>query len=200
MSVQKLLYFCCACLLSAGHLFAQTSTSEITGTVRDVAGAVIPGATMTAVNEATGIKYRQTTTVAGLFAFPSVPAGSYTVTAELKGFKTSRQTGNLLVVGTPLTIDVTLGVGETTEILNVEAAAVAIQTESASIGNVVGEKAIKDLPLNGRNPLNLLVLEPGVVQRSAGAAGSRRIAGDIGHFRVGIFPVVAVRWRNVRSR
>jgi hypothetical protein len=172
MSIQKLFYFCCACLLSVAHLFAQTSTSEITGTVRDVSGAVIPGATMTAVNEATGINYRQTTTVAGLFAFPSVPAGSYTLTAELKGFKTSRQTGNLLVVGTPLTIDVTLGVGETTEILNVEATAAAIQTENASIGNVVSEKAIRDLPLNGRNPLNLLVLEPGVVQRSANAAGS----------------------------
>jgi hypothetical protein len=172
MSIRKLLYAFYVCLLSAALGLAQTSTSEITGTVHDTSGAVIPGATVTATNEATGISYRQTTTGAGLYGFPSVPAGTYTITAEIKGFKTGKQTGNLLVVGTPLTVDMTLGVGETTDILNVEASAAPVQTENATIGNVVSEKAIKDLPLNGRNPLSLLVLEPGVVQRSAGAGGS----------------------------
>ena len=160
--------FSLACALA----FAQTSTSEITGTVRDTTGAVIPGATVIAINDATGVSYTQTTTTSGLYAFPSVPSGTYTITAMLKGFKTSKQTGNVLVVGTPLTVDLTLGVGETTEVVNVEAQVAQIQTENASIGNVVSEKAIKDLPLNGRNPLSLLVLEPGVVQRSAGAVGS----------------------------
>ncbi|MDP8979508.1 MAG: carboxypeptidase-like regulatory domain-containing protein [Acidobacteriota bacterium] len=160
--------FSLACALA----FAQTSTSEITGTVRDTTGAVIPGATVVAINDATGVSYTQTTTSSGLYAFPSVPSGTYTITAMLKGFKTSKQTGNILVVGTPLTVDLTLGVGETTEVVNVEATTAQVQTENASIGNVVSEKAIKDLPLNGRNPLSLLVLEPGVVQRSAGAVGS----------------------------
>src|SRR5215467_1658216 len=161
-----------AFLVSAATVLAQSSSSEITGAVRDASGAVVPEAMVTATNEATGISYRQTTTEAGLYAFASVPAGTYTITAELKGFKTSRQTGNLLVVGTPLTVDMTLGIGETTETVNVAAAAATVQTENATIGNVVSEKAIKDLPLNGRNPLVLLVLEPGVVQRSSGAAGS----------------------------
>jgi carboxypeptidase family protein/TonB-dependent receptor-like protein len=172
MSTKKILYCCYAFLLTAAVLVAQTSTSEISGTIRDATGAVIPGALVTATNEATGITYRQSTTAAGLYAFPSLPAGTYSITAEMKGFKTGKQTGNLLVVGTPLTVDMMLGVGETTEILNVEATAVPIQTENATIGNVVSEKAIKDLPLNGRNPLSLLVLEPGVVQRSSGAGGS----------------------------
>jgi hypothetical protein len=169
---RRLLLWCGAWLCSAAILAAQTSTSQITGTIRDASGGVIPGATVIATNETTGVSYRQNTTEAGLYAFPSVPAGPYTVTAEAKGFKTSKQTGNQLVVGTPLAVDMTLSVGETTEILNVEASGVAVQTETATIGNVVSSKAIKELPLNGRNPLNLLVLEPGVVQRSYGGAGS----------------------------
>ena len=168
---QLLFVFLCAAAIG----FAQVSTSEITGTIRDTTGAVIPGALVTATNEATGIIYTQSTTASGLYAFPSVPAGSYTITAAMKGFKTSKQTGNLLVVGTPLTVDLTLGVGETSEVVNVEASAAQLQTENATIGNVVSEKAIKDLPLNGRNPLSLLALEPGVVQRSAGAGGDSGI-------------------------
>lgn len=155
--------------------YAQTATSEITGTVRDISGAVIPGATVIAINEGTGVSYTQTTTQSGLYAFASLPSGSYTITAQLKGFKTSKQTGNLLVVGTPLTVDLTLGVGETSEIVNVEASMAQIQTENATIGNVVNEKAIKELPLNGRNPLSLLALEPGVLQRSSGASGDSGI-------------------------
>src|SRR6266853_3887120 len=172
MIIQKLVAISSACLLTAVILIAQTSTSEITGTVRDTTGAVVPGSNVTAVNEATGVTYKQTTTAAGLYAFPGLPSGSYTVSAEMQGFKTSKKTGNVLVVNTPLTVDLTLEVGTSTEVVNVEAKAVALQTENASIGEVVTEKAIKDLPLNGRNPLALLVLEPGVVQRSFGGAGS----------------------------
>ncbi|MCU1237901.1 MAG: TonB-dependent receptor, plug, partial [Candidatus Solibacter sp.] len=161
----------CFFLLLSGIVFAQMSTSQITGTVRDASGGVVPGANVTAKNEATGVTYRQTTTQAGLYAFPALPAGDYTVTVEMKGFKTSKNAGNQLVVGTPLAVDVVLSIGETTDVINVEATSAQVQTESATIGNVVSEKAIKELPLNGRNPLNLLVLEPGVVQRSGGAAG-----------------------------
>src|ERR1051326_8398730 len=174
MLFRKLL-FLCSLLLAAAILHGQTSTSEITGTVRDSSGAVIPGASVTATNESTGVTYKQTTTATGLYAFTSLPAGSYTLRSEMKGFKTSNQTGNLLVVGTPLTVDLTLAVGEASEVVSVEAAAVQVQTENASIANVVSEKAIKDLPLNGRNPLSLLTLEPGVTQRSAGAGGDSGI-------------------------
>jgi hypothetical protein len=163
------------CLFAFAVAFAQMSTSEITGTIRDSSGAVVPGAVVTATNEATGVSYRQNTTPAGLYAFPALPPGSYTVQAEMQGFRTSKKSGNLLVVGTPLVVDLGLEVGQATDTVTVEATAAQLQAETATVGNVVGEKAIKDLPLNGRNPLNLLVLEPGVVQRSAGAAGDSGI-------------------------
>jgi hypothetical protein len=159
-------------LLSAVTLMAQTSTSEITGTVRDTSGAVIPGATVTAANEATGVVYKQTTTNAGLYAFSAVPAAAYTISVEMPGFKMTRKIHQVVVVNTPLTVDLTLEVGQATETVNVESTAVQLQTENAAVGNVVTEKAIKDLPLNGRNPFNLLTLEPGVTQRSAGGVGS----------------------------
>src|SRR5690349_4370175 len=79
--------------------FAQTGTSNITGTVRDTNGAVVPGATVTAKNEATNATQTQSTTDAGLYAFTSLPVGRYTITVEKSGFKTLQRTGNVLEVG-----------------------------------------------------------------------------------------------------
>lgn len=152
--------------------FAQTGTSNITGTVRDPQGAVVAGATVTATNEATGVKNTQTTTDSGVFAFSAMPVGDYSITVERQGFKTLEKTGNALEVGTPLTVDLNLEVGDVAEKVTVVAGTETLQTANATIGNVVEQKAIETLPLNGRNPLTLLLLEPGVVQRSAGAAGS----------------------------
>src|SRR6516164_1396835 len=163
--------FFCLFLVTAGAA-AQTSTSEISGTVRDATGAVVAGANVTLTNEATGITYTQTTTNAGLYNFAALPVGSYTVTVEAPDFKKTQLTKNTLAVNTPLTVDVTLEIGQRTEIVSVEAQAERLQTTNATVGNVVTEKAATELPLNGRNPLTLLVLEPGVVQRSAGGAGS----------------------------
>jgi len=160
-------------LIGAGTFaFAQVSTSEITGTVRDTSGAVMPGVKVTALNEATGVTYSQTTTATGIYAFPSVPVGSYTISAEAQGFRTVKKTGALLVVDTPLTVDIALEVGQATETISVEASPVAVQTENATVGAVVSTQEATQLPLNGRNPLTLLVLQPGVVQRSYGGAGS----------------------------
>jgi Carboxypeptidase regulatory-like domain/TonB-dependent Receptor Plug Domain len=145
---------------------AQTSTSQISGTVRDASGAVIPGASVTLTNEATGVVQKQSTTEAGVYAFPAIPVGSYSVHVEAKGFKTLNKSGNIVQVNTPLAVDLTLEVGSSTESVEVEASAETLQTTSATLGNVVEQKAVVNLPLNGRNPLNLLMYEPGVVQRS----------------------------------
>lgn len=150
----------------------QTSTSSINGVVSDPSGAVIPGARVTATQEATGASFRQTTTDAGLYAFPSLTVGSYTVTVEAKGFKTAKATGNVLQVASPLTVNVTMEIGDTADTVTVESSAELLQVSNATIGNVIERKAIVELPLNGRNPLNLLVLEPGVVQRPQGGAGT----------------------------
>src|SRR3989454_5008252 len=151
---------------------AQTGSSNITGSVRDVNGAVVPGATVTAKNEATGVTSTQTTTDSGLYAFSSLPVGKYTITVEKQGFKTLQKTNNVLEVGIPLTVDVALEVGQVSETVTVQGGLEQLQTANATMGNVVEQKAIEALPLNGRNPLTLLLLEPGVVQRSAGGAGS----------------------------
>ena len=159
-------------LAMAFSCLAQTSTSSINGVVSDNSGAVIPGASVAVENEQTGIVHGQTTTGAGLYSFPALPAVNYSVTVGLNGFRTAKKTGNVLVVNTPLTVDVALEVGEIADVVRVEATAEALQLSNATIGNVVSQKAIVDLPLNGRNPLSLLVLEPGVVQRSSNATGS----------------------------
>src|SRR5499433_235623 len=159
-------------LLIASVALAQTATSGIRGSVSDASGALVPGAMVTAKNEATGVAYTQTTTEAGLYGFPSLPVGTYTITVGLPGFKTANKTGNILEVSTPLVINMSLEVGGVTETVSIAADVEALQTSNAALGNDVEHKAIVDLPLNGRNPLALITLEPGVVQRSAGAAGS----------------------------
>ncbi len=159
-------------LISAVAALAQNPTSRIVGTVKDVNGAVVPGATVTVKNEATGATQTQNTTGAGLYAFTELAAGTYTVTVEKQGFKTFQKTGNVLEVGTPLGVDAVMEVGQVSEVVNVQGGTEQIQTSNAAIGNVVEQKAIEALPLNGRNPLTLILYEPGVVQRSQGAAGS----------------------------
>ena len=145
-------------------VIAQTGTSNITGTVRDTNGAVVAGATVTAKNEATGVTSTQTTTESGLYSFASLPVGNYTITVEKQGFKTLQKTNNALQVGEPLTVDGALEIGQVSETVTVSGGTEQLQTANATIGNVVEQKAIEALPLNGRNPLTLLVLEPGVVQ------------------------------------
>ncbi|HTG94529.1 MAG TPA: TonB-dependent receptor [Pyrinomonadaceae bacterium] len=152
--------------------FAQTSTSRILGRVVDEKRASVAGATVTVTNEATNITQTQTTTEAGVFAFDSLPVGNYTVTVEQSGFKKFQQTRNHLEVNTPLSIDVVMEVGQVSEVVMIQGGAEQLQTANATLGNVVDQKAIETLPLNGRNPLTLLLLEPGVVQRSFGGIGS----------------------------
>src|SRR5438093_11938371 len=108
-------------LLIAGRVLAQTATSRITGTVNDASGALVPGAMVTARNDATGVTYTQTTTEAGLYGFPSLPVGTYTVTVSLRGFKTSNRTGNILEVNTPLVINMSLDVGGITDSVSIAA-------------------------------------------------------------------------------
>src|SRR5712691_8269312 len=174
--MRKLTYVICSFMLlivvGLSAAIAQTGSSNITGSVRDVNGAVVPGATVTAKNEATGVTSTQSTTDSGLYAFSSLPVGKYTITVEKQGFKTLQKTKNVLEVGIPLTVDVALEVGLVSETVTVQSGLEQLQTANATIGNVVEQKAIEALPLNGRNPLTLLLLEPGVTQRSSGAVGS----------------------------
>ena len=166
-----LLHTLVATLLTASAI-AQTSTSRITGRVVDSKQASIAGASVTITNEATNVSQTQTTTEAGVYAFEALPVGNYTVTVEQNGFKKFVTTGNHLEVNNPLNVDVVLEIGQVSETVTVQGGPEQLQTANATLGNVVEQKAIETLPLNGRNPLTLLLLEPGVVQRSFGGAGS----------------------------
>src|SRR5688572_14393347 len=106
--------------LLAGISVAQTSTSQISGTVRDASGAVVPGASVTLTNDATGVAQKQQTTEAGLYAFPAIPVGAYSLKVEVNGFRTALMTGQTVQVGTPSTVDVQLEIGTAAEVVNVQ--------------------------------------------------------------------------------
>ncbi|MGC8794603.1 MAG: TonB-dependent receptor domain-containing protein, partial [Bryobacteraceae bacterium] len=147
-------------------------TSRITGSVTDPSGAVIPGAKVVARNEATGVSYETATSSAGTYVLDALPPGVYTVTVSQAGFQTFTSTGNTLSVGVPLVVNVTLKVGAMTEVVQVEATAARLETTHAMVSDVVTRTGVTELPLNGRNPLALIVLQPGLVQRTTMGAGS----------------------------
>jgi hypothetical protein len=175
-----------ACVaLSAASAFAQTGTGRISGVVKDASGAFVPGAGVTAIHEETGIRHHTTTTDAGVFVFPSLPVGPYTIAADLSGFKTAARTGYVLTVGTDLNVTVVLQPGGVEETITVAAESPLVQTTESSLSTVITEKTIETLPLNGRNPLHLIALVPGVVGHSAeatssGGTATHNINGDRG--------------------
>ena len=167
--------------LATSLSFAQSSTA-LSGTVYDPSGAVVAGAGVSVANEGTGNVLKQPTNSAGLFSFQSIPVGTYSVTVEMSGFKTVKRTGLTLVVNTPTQENITLELGQSTDVVSVEATAAPINTESATLGNVIERATVAALPLNGRNPLNLIVLEPGVSQRSGTTVvvnGTRSMSGNV---------------------
>src|SRR5262245_15222557 len=150
--------------LSTALSFAQTSTTTLSGTVYDPSGAVIGGVDVTVTNDSTGVVFRQVTNEVGLYSFPAMAAGTYTITVEIPGFKTAKRTNVTLKVGIPTAQNFNLELGNATETVSVDAPAMIVNTTSATLGNIIEHITITTLPLNGRNPLNLIVLEPGVVQ------------------------------------
>src|SRR5689334_5905465 len=153
-------------------LFGQTITSRIRGVVTDSSGAVVPGAEVTMLHEATGLQRTIIANASGQYAFDAVPLGKYTISVTMPGFKKFSSSGNELQVGEPLTIDIVLSPGVITDEVTVIASSAQVQTAEASLGNVLDTKPIEDLPLNGRNPLHLMALLPGVSGHASQATSS----------------------------
>jgi hypothetical protein len=152
-----------ALILATGlQLSAQTSSTEILGRVTDSSGAVIPGANVTIRRTATGETRSTMTNQAGDFTFPLIEVGLYSVTCEAPGFRSSTMTGLRVETQQKARVDFTMQVGDVAERIEVAASAVALQTDDASIGSVVENKRVIDLPLNGRNLTSLAVMTPGV--------------------------------------
>src|SRR5438876_1020602 len=160
-------------LLGVSFVSAQVSTSSITGAVTDSSGAMVVNAKIEAKNDDNGVVFEQHTTGAGTYTFSSLTPGSYSTAVTMAGFRTFTSTHNILTVGTPLVVDVTLKVGAVGESVEVvESNYQRLETSNATVSDVMDTKQVQDLPLNGRNPLALLTLEPGVVQRTTNGAGS----------------------------
>jgi hypothetical protein len=163
---------CGAIVLAVPAAHAQTGTGRISGLVRDTSGAVVPGVTISAVHEQTGIRQETVTTEAGLFVFASLPVGPYTIRAELTGFRPVSRPKNLLTVGTDLNLAIEMEPGNIEEAVVVTAESPIIQTTESSLSTLVSRETIVALPLNGRNPLHLIGLVPGVAGHSAEATSS----------------------------
>ena len=173
MRKMRLLGVMAAVLGVAAAARAQTATGQITGTVTDSTGAVVPGATVTVSSDLTGLKREGPASKDGNYVFPLLPAGVYSVTAELHGFRPAKRTAIRLTVDQVYRVDLVLQPGGLSEAVEVQAAAVAIDTETATVGQTITAKQITDLPLNGRNFLQLLYLNAGAVE-AAGEQGQMR--------------------------
>src|SRR3954447_21501307 len=164
----------CAAALTL-PVFAQTF-GEITGRVTDASGAAAPDVAVTATNVSTNASRRTVTTETGDYSFPSLPPGTYTVRVEKSGFKVTESKNVPVSVQQSVRLDFTLIVGQVSESISVEASAVQLESETATVGTVIDNKRIVELPLNGRNYLQLVALTPNAttLSPSAGQAGSRQ--------------------------
>ena len=152
---------------------AQTATGQITGTVRDPSGAVMPGVKVAVTNEQTGLTRQTVSGANGEYVIPLLPVGVYVVTGELTGFKTAIHTAVALTVDQIQRVDMLLAAGNLSETVEVQANALILDTGSASVGHTITEKQVTDLPLNGRNFLQLLFLGAGAVE-TGGEQGAMR--------------------------
>ena len=153
-------------LLSAGILRGQ-AVSQISGTVRDDSGAVVPDAQVTAIQTDTGVRRSAMSDTAGYYVLTNLPVGPYRLEASKMGFRTYAQTGIELQVGTAPEIAITLAVGQVTETVQVEANAAQVDTRTVGVGAVVENQRIVDLPLNGRDPTQLITLSGAAVHGAA---------------------------------
>jgi len=142
-------------------VLAQAPVGTISGVVADESGAVIPNASVKIRNKATGAERELLTAADGSFSAPSLPAAIYEVRVEVKGFRTVVREATV-ETGLTTTADIRLPVGQTSEVVNVEAATAQVEYEKNAIDGVVSRQQIQDLPLNGRSYLQLASIEPGV--------------------------------------
>ena len=151
-------------LIGTGRMFGQAgATGTILGTVTDSTGAIIPNVKVTVTNTATNVAFRTTTSSAGDYYAPSLNPGVYSVSAEAKGFQKSVTQGFVLAVDQKVRIDLALKPGAVTDTVEVTAQAVELDTDTAALSQLVSQQQVEELPLDGRNFVQLLFLGAGAV-------------------------------------
>lgn len=159
-------------VLSGPSASAQTVNGAFHGTVADTSGAMVPRATVTVTNLATKLVRQASTDAAGFYTITQLPPGHYSVTVSKSGFATLQQADVILLVNQDLEADYTLKVGAVTQQVQVTAAPSALETASSTIGQVIASKQVVDLPLNGRQFTQMILLTPGAVPHEGGQQGS----------------------------
>lgn len=154
------LYLLIACIPVFGQL---ANTTKLVGNVGDSSNAPIVGASVTAVNIASKDTYRAVTSADGLYTFEFIRIGTYNVTAEKDGFQLVTRQNVIVDANQTVRVDLTLPVGQISEHVEVVAATPPISTDDASVKEIIAQKSISDLPLNGRDPLQLAITTPGVI-------------------------------------
>ncbi|MBO0724940.1 MAG: carboxypeptidase regulatory-like domain-containing protein, partial [Blastocatellia bacterium] len=157
---------------------AQTATGQITGVVKDANGAVLAKAKVKVDNALTGLARETTTNEEGIYAFPLLPVGVYAVTVEHQGFHAAKKANISVNVDQIVRAEFDLTVGNVSDVVEVESGAAALDTETASIGQVVSQRQVTQLPLNGRNFLQLLFLNGGTVETGGEQGTMRQGAGN----------------------
>ncbi len=165
--------FVCVTVLSSGILVAaQTVNGGFHGTISDSSGAILPEATVEVKNIGTNLVRQATTSDVGFFTITQLPPGHYTVTASKQGFQTARRADFELLVNQDAELNFTLQVGAVSTQVDVTAAAPALQTASATISQVIEAKQVVDLPLNGRQFTQMVLLTPGAAPKETGQQGA----------------------------
>jgi Carboxypeptidase regulatory-like domain len=176
-SVAPLTLMAVSLLLVQANTWAQIAAGNISGTVRDASGGVVPDTSVVIRNTATGIEQTAQTNASGLYAFPSVVVGQYELNVTHTGFKPYKQTAITIDVNTKLQADVSLQIGAVGEQITVQANAVQVETESTQMGDVITGRTITAVGLNGRSYTDLLALQPGIVSMSTQTSDSVVMAG-----------------------
>jgi len=169
---RKFLYLPVLFLLFAVLAKAQTFRGGINGVVTDASGAAVAGAEVKATNDATGVEHVTVSSSAGEFTFQELPLGSYTVTATASGFQTVKTAKVPVTAGTIYSLPIKLPVAQQAETVEVDAAALALDTTSTTQTTVLASKSLQDTPLNGRDFTQLIILSPGFANSGAGGYGS----------------------------
>src|SRR5882757_5594858 len=160
-----------ACLLvTATSILAQSDTSSISGTVTDTSGALVPNAQITIHNNATLADRTIESNENGVYNLTNLPLGSYSIRVTKAGFQKSTLNDVQLDPNIGRRVDVAMKVGDTSVTITVEAGANVVQTESGAVGQLITQEQLKSIQLNGRNPLYLAQMEPGVVRNNSMAA------------------------------
>ena len=150
------------CVLMPHQVIAQ-STATLSGTVTDSSGAIVSGAKVLCTNARTGLSYNAVTNSEGIFRFPDLPIGVYDLTVSHAGFSTSNQQNIALSTGQSVDLPIRLAIGQVNQSVTVTASAQEIQPTSSELQTTLVGKSMENLPLNGRNPLQLVLLAPGAI-------------------------------------